>query len=42
MFFKGSSLTADISFDIEFYEIGDTNFTLFLDLDNILTITDES
>jgi len=42
MFFKGSSLTAEISFDIEFYEIGDTNFTLFLDLDNILTITDES
>lgn len=42
MFFKGSSLTAEISFDIEFYEIGDTNFTLYLDLDNILTITDES
>ena len=41
MFFKGSSLTAEISFDIEFYEIGDTNFTLYLDLDNILTITAE-
>ena len=42
MFFKGSALLAKISFDIEVLEVGDTGFYLYLDLDNVLTITDES
>ena len=42
MFFKGSALLAKISFDIEVLEVGDTDFYLYLDLDNVLTITDES
>ena len=42
MFFKGSALLAKISFDIEVLEVGDTACYLYLDLDNVLTITDES
>ena len=42
MFFKGSALLAKISFDIEVLEVGDSDFYLYLDLDNVLTITDES
>jgi hypothetical protein len=40
MYFAGSAATATISGDIDFTEISDTNFTLTLDLDKILTLTD--
>ena len=42
MFFTGSALTAPISFESEILEVGDTNMILYLDLTNVLTITDES
>ena len=42
MFFTGSALTAPISFEAEILEVGDTNMILYLDLTNVLTITDES
>ena len=42
MFFKGSSLTAKISYDLEILQVGDRDVRIQLDLDNILTITDES
>jgi hypothetical protein len=42
MFFKGSALTAKISYEAEILEVGDTNMLLYLDLTNVLTITDES
>jgi len=42
MFFKGSALTAPVSFEAEILEVGDTNMLLYLDLTNVLTITDES
>lgn len=40
MYFAGSAATATISGDIDFTAISDTNFTLTLDLDKILTLTD--
>ena len=40
MYFAGSAATATISGDIDFTTIGETNFTLTLDLDKILTLTD--
>jgi hypothetical protein len=42
MFFKGSALTAPVSYEVEILEVGDTNMLLYLDLTNVLTITDES
>ena len=42
MFFKGSALTAPVSYEAEILEVGDTNMLLYLDLTNVLTITDES
>ena len=42
MFFTGSALTAPVSFEAEILEVGDTNMILYLDLTNVLTITDES
>ena len=40
MYFAGSAATATISGDIDFTTVGETNFTLTLDLDKILTLTD--
>ena len=40
MYFTGSAATVTISGDIDFINLGDTNFTLTLDLDRILTLTD--
>jgi len=40
MYFAGSAATATISGDIDFTAVGETNFTLTLDLDKILTLTD--
>ena len=42
MFFKGSALKANISYDLEILQVGDRDVRVQLDLDNILTITDES
>jgi len=39
MYFTGSAATATVSGDIDFINLGDTNFTLTLDLDKILTLT---
>ena len=40
IYFTGSAATATVSGDIDFINLGDTNFTLTLDLDKILTLTD--
>ena len=40
MYFTGSAATVTISGNIDFINLGDTNFTLTLDLDRILTLTD--
>ncbi len=40
IYFTGSAATATVSGNIDFINLGDTNFTLTLDLDRILTLTD--
>ena len=40
IYFTGSAATVTISGNIDFINLGDTNFTLTLDLDKILTLTD--